>query len=363
MAASSKFTGGSLLIALLAAYSVLQIRNVRKEWFSIGETLFISGVVTFLGFAVGTPKSLTWMAYYFKRVLAALDWQVTWGRRDDSLRGIIGQYPLMRESLGTALYIIFLVAIGWTCYRLIRAYRKGELNRTSQAGAFGILLLGILALDLPIMVSYNYQPRYLLTFMPLLAILAAFFIEDVFLWVKQFGRSAYTTIFMTGLAGIILYSLARLASVTLLFVNDARIPASDFMSTLPRGTSLEHTNYPPNYTGGYFKREHNYPLYIQMGTIDTVPTDKPYEFNQAEAGLLDRQTDYLIVDSFSASRFDDPYVCEQIPLECDFFKQLKTGRSDHYQLIAEFNYSLPWYLPQVVVTFANPEIRIYERIK
>jgi len=79
--------------------------------------------------------------------------------------------------------------------------------------------------------------------------------------------------------------------------------------------------------------------------------------------LDDRQTDYLIIDSFTADKFKDPYFCEQVPLECEFFKQLETGRSNHYRLMADFKYSLPRYLPQVHVLFANPEIRIYERIK
>ena len=162
------------------------------------------------------------------------------------------------------------------------------------------------------------------------------------------------------MGGIILVSFARLASMTLLFVNDSRISASQFMKTLPPGTSLEHTGYPPSYPKGYFEREHNYPMYIQMGTIDVVAEDQ--SINAGEAGLLDRGTDYLIVDSFTADKFNDPYICAQVPVECNFFRQLATGRSDHYQLLAEFRYELPWYLPPVHVTFANPTIRIYERI-
>jgi hypothetical protein len=246
---------------------------------------------------------------------------------------------------------------------VVQAYRRGELNRTSQAGIFSILLLGIFFLDLPIMISYNYQPRYLLTFMPMLAILAAFFIEDIYNRLKQFGKPIYTSAVIIVVSGIVLFSLARLASITLLFVNDARIPATEFMQTLRRGTSLEHTNYPPSYPEGFFSREHNYPLYIQMGTIDAIPTDKPYDFNTGEAGLLERGTDYLIVDSFTAGRFSDAYVCEQVRVECDFFKQLETGGTDHYRLLAEFRYTLPWYLPQLEITYANPAIRIYERIK
>jgi hypothetical protein len=79
--------------------------------------------------------------------------------------------------------------------------------------------------------------------------------------------------------------------------------------------------------------------------------------------LDDRLTNYLVIDNFTADKLNDPYVCQSMPVECDFFKQLATGRSRHYQLIKEFSYSLPPYLPQVKISFVNPEIRIYERIQ
>ncbi len=363
MAASSKYTGASLVAAWLAVYAILQFKNIKKEWFTIGETLFVSGALAFLGFALGTPKALTWMAYFFKRVFDALEWQATWGQRDDSVRGIVGQFPMMQGSLGTALYLLFLAAFLWACTRVIREWRANELSRTSQAGFFGILLIGIFILDLPIMISYNYQPRYVLTFMPMLALLAGFFVHDLYTRAQRLGKSIYSTALIIAFGALVLYSFARLSSIALLFLKDARIPATEFMQTLRPGTSLEHTNYPPSYPDGFFEREHNYPLHIQMGTIDAqAPADKPYEFNQAEQGLLDRGTDYLIVDSFTASRFDDPHVCAQLPNECKFFGQLEAGGSDHYRLLAEFQYELPWYLPRVSVAIANPTIRIYERI-
>ncbi len=364
MAASSKYTGIGLIPALLLIYILIQFKNLKRDWFAIGETLFISGALTFLGFALGTPKALTWMAYFFKRVFTALEWQATWGQRDDSVRGLIGQFPMMQGTLGSALYVLFIAAAVWAGYVVILAWKHKELNRTSQAGFFGMLLLGIFFLDLPIMISYNYQPRYVLTFMPMLAILGAFFVSEVYARLKQSAKPMYATAVVVVIGAIVLYSFSRMVSIALLFINDARIPATEFMKTLRPGASLEHTNYPPSYDGDFFEREHNYPLHIQMGTLDAgVPTDKPYEFNKAEEGLLERGTDYLIVDSFTASRFDDPHVCAQLPNECEFFKQLETGRTEHYQLIAEFSYSLPWYLPRVQVAIANPEIRIYERIK
>ncbi len=363
MAASSKYTGGSMLLAVLLTYLILQRRTIKSDWFRIGETLFIGGALTYLGYALGTPKALTWMAYYFKRVFTALNWQVNYGRNPDSIRGIIGQYSVLQDGLGTALFLLFVGAFLWACYLVVRSIQNRSLNAEAKAGGLALLLLAVIVTDLPIMISYNYQLRYFLPIMPPLAIIAAFFVEELYGMAKKFNPSALPAALTIGVSVIVLYSFARLASIMLLFMNDARIPATQFMLTLPVGASLEHTNYPPAYPEDYFSREHNYPLYITKGATDVVPTDKPYEFNKAEEGLLDRGTDYLIVDNFTADRLKDPYVCEQVPLECEFFAQLEAGETEHYRLIAEFNYTLPPYLPQIRVLFANPTIRIYERIR
>ena len=103
-------------------------------------------------------------------------------------------------------------------------------------------------------------------------------------------------------------------------------------------------------------------IYFVKGN-EPLPVSKQYKINDGEAGLDDRLTDYLVVDSFTADKFNDPYACARMPVECDFFKQLATGRSNHYQLLKEFTYTLPPYLPQINFLFTNPTIRIYERIK
>lgn len=363
MAASSKYTGGSLLLVVLVTYFSLQWRSIKSEWFRIGETLFIGGALTFLGYALGTPKALTWMAFYFKRVFAALNWQVNYGRNPDSVRGFFGQYEVLQQGLGTALYLLFAAAFLWTGYQIVQAIRSRSIQRGSLMSFLAVVLLAIVVFDLPIMISYNFQLRYFLPMMPPLAILAAFFVVDMHGKASTIHPRTLPRILTLVIAGIVLYSFARLTSMALLFINDARIAAGGFMLTLPAGASLEHTNYPPLYPEGYFAREHNYPLYIKKGATDVVPTGKPYEFNMGEAGLLDRGTDYLIVDSFTAGGMNDQYTCEQVPVECEFFAQLETGQSEHYRLIAEFEYSLPPYLPQIQVLFVNPAIRIYERIK
>ena len=227
--------------------------------------------------------------------------------------------------------------------------------------SFAVMLLAVFALDLPMLVSYNYQFRYFLTILPVLAIFSAFLVESAYDQAARQNRS-YAGAVVAAVALIVLYSFARLISVALLFVNDARMPGGKFIETLPTGTSLEATFYTPDIPANHFEREHNYPIYFIRNINDEVPTSKRYVFNAGEAGLDDRQTTYLVIDSFIASRFEDDYTCSIMQLECEFFQELATGQSNHYKLIAEFSYQLPAFLPQIQIEYVNPTIRVFERI-
>ena len=159
------------------------------------------------------------------------------------------------------------------------------------------------------------------------------------------------------------YSTLRLVSISLLFLNDSRIPASEYIASI-RGyqKSIEYTLYPPAIEKRRFERAHNYPIYFVEWVDDTVPTGGRFEYNQGEQGLLDRDTDFFVVDSFTYDRFYTESICMTTPVECDLFKRLLQGEVKNFRLLKEFTYDLPPYLPQLSVTAVNPEIRIYERV-
>jgi hypothetical protein len=363
LAASSKFTGGSLILAPLIVYLIEQKDNIKKKWPSILISLSIGGILAFWGFGLGTPKVLVAPFFYFKHLLPTLQWQTTYGYQPDSIRGILGQYGVMANGLGLALVLLFGTALVWTIWKVVRAYREHTVPEQPQVKSFAVILLVIFVLDLPMMISYNYQLRYFLALMPFLAILAAFFVEEMIQRAKATNKTAYPIVIGLIVSAVILYSIVRIVSLMLLVMNDARIPASAFMGTLRTGTSLEHTFYPPSLPApGYFEREHNYPIYFTRDPNEPLPESKKFKYNAGEAGLVDRKTDYLVVDSFTANKFKNQYFCEAMPVECAFFKQLETGRSEHYKLLAEFEYSLPPYLPQLKFEFINPAIYVYERI-
>ena len=95
---------------------------------------------------------------------------------------------------------------------------------------------------------------------------------------------------------------------------------------------------------------------------DVVPTGGRYEYNLGEQGLLERNTDYFVIDSYTYDRFFIPSICETNPVECDFFKQLIAGEVSSYRLLARFAYRLPAWLPQTGVSAVNPDILIFERV-
>jgi dolichyl-phosphate-mannose-protein mannosyltransferase len=360
MAVSSKYIAITLVIVPAILYLWTKRESVFKRRFEVFETLFIGGILTYLGYAVGTPKALTWMAYYFKRLIPALIYNSNYGVQPDSVRGILGQYSVFSNAVGVPLFLLFISAFIWGCYKLFAAYRAKSLLAERYRA---LLILSILVLDLPIMASYNYPTRFFLPLMPFFAILSALFVSDLYALTKQNTNSLHPKLIGAGLSLILLFSLARLISVMLLFINDARIPAGKFLTSLPTDTSLEHTEYPPTIPAEHFDREHNYPIHFLNTPDEVMPTNKNYLYNVGEVGLDDRQTKYLVVDSFTADKFDQTYTCEIMPVECNFFKQLAEGRSKHYKLIADFSYELPRFLPQLEVSFVNPEIRVYERIE
>ena len=361
LAVSSKYSAVTLFVLPLSIYLWMARGSITKRPLRIVETLFIGSALTYLGYATGTPKALTWMAYYMKRLIPALLYSSSYGVAPDSVKGIVGQYSVVLNSIGLPLFLVFGLAFLWSLYQIFTGWRSGDLKEEKDRI---FLLLAILVIDLPMAVSYNYPIRFFLPLMPLLAILGALFIHDMY---ELAGRakesSLYSRLIGTALGAVVLFSLARVAGVMLLFVHDSRIPASAFVASLPAGTSLEYTYYPPTIPPNHFEREHNYPIFFQKSPDQSPPINKNYVFNRGAAGLDERQTDYLVVDSFTADKLNDPYICQSMPVECDFFKQLATGESQHYKLLKAFSYSLPAYLPQVKISFVNPEIRIYERIR
>ena len=364
LAASSKFTGGSLLLVPLFVFVFMNWNEVRRNWLQSFEMLFIGGALSFGGYILGTPKALLWMAYYFKRVIPALQRYPQYGFNSGTPIGLFGQWPVFEDAVGTFAYYIFILCFIWFVAKII-LWKLGRLQMDeTQAQAIMILAATVLLFDLPFMISINYIPRYFIPFVPFLSILGALFIKEIVEIAKAKNWKYVPQIVSVLLVVGITYSMLRLASTALLFMNDARMPASEFVANLPgEGKTIEYTLYPPIVNKKQFAKAYNYPVFFLKYPTDVVPTGGRYEYNQGEAGLIDRETDYLIVDTLTYGRLYTESVCVTNPVECDFFKRLVAGEIKTFRLMKEFTYTLPPWLPDISLSAVNPEVRIYERVR
>jgi 4-amino-4-deoxy-L-arabinose transferase-like glycosyltransferase len=352
LAASSKYNGGVFILLPLFIFLLEKRKRFFQETLRNVETLFIALLLSFFGFSLGTPKSLLWMSFYFKRMLPALSHHAAYGKTAESVPGIFGQWHVLQNMLGIFVSLFFLAAFLYFSVQILR--RKTNPMLAALLGA-------IIIFDLPILFSYNYQARFFLPFLPFFSVLAALFWEELYRLAPT-NTSRY--LLSLGLGAILLFSFARVLSVRLLLQNDARNAASRFIATLPAETKLEYTMYPPEIPADHFKEEYSYPIFFTKFEGQTVPEvgfGKPYKkFNQGEEGLLKRGTDYFVVDSFTYNRCQNEAVYQTNPLECSFFADLLAGKTS-YRLIGEFTYTLPAFLPQIELNFVNPEIRVYQK--
>jgi hypothetical protein len=300
-----------------------------------------------------------WMSFYFKRAIPAALRFASYGRGPDSLIGLYGQWGTFRSAVGTAAYVLFLVAFVWSAVKLTRSLLKKTQEDQDRMKVVLILLVAIVLFDLPFLISYNYVPRFFLPFLPMFAVLASLFVEDVVSFVKQRGYAVAVPYISVVVILVVAYSFLQVVSVAFLFSNDARTLAGKFLETLEPNTILEYTLYPPTIPENYFAKARNYPIYMIKYPGETVPNDKAYQYNQGEAGLYERNVDYLVVDSFTYIRFDDEFVCQTNPIECDFFQKLLAGKTDLH-LLASFEYRLPPFLPQISLAAVNPDVKVYE---
>lgn len=358
-ATSSKYTGATFGVVTAVVFLVTNGKSLFTNWLRTIETITISFVLIVAGYVIGTPKALLWMSYYFKRMIPAALRNASYGRTPDSLPGVIGQWGVFQSGVGAAVFYLFIVALIWHFVNLIRYSFQKSTEDTDRNNAISVILLAVIIFNIPYLFSYNYQSRFFLPFIPMFSILASLFVEDLIQFFRARKLAFAIPVTWTVVSLIIFTSLLSAISVMLLFKNDARTAASKFISTLEPDTHIEYTLYPPHIPENYFSVARNYPIYFIKYLGEEVPTNKPYQYNLGEEGLYERGADYFVVDSFTYSRFSDEYICETNPVECDFFEKLLAGETS-LRLLGEFEYSLPPYLPQISLTFVNPDVKVYE---
>ena len=350
---SSKYNGIAVVPLVVFVYVLVENKALLKDRLRTLETLLISAVLTFSAYALGTPRAILDASFYFRNMLPAFFKHGAFGHRPDVPRGYIGQWSTIIETYGWLFFILASTALVWVVVRLVQAYREKKWGQ--EESQVLILFLFIALMDFPILFSYNYQGRFFLMLLPPLAVLITMMMRDVSKrWHIGVSRAAWVFVSL-----VIVVGFMRVGSTMLLFLNDARIPASSYTSTFTKKAKVEVTLYPPNMAEEKKLRARDYPIYI-VKFIEQKPAPES-GFNLGEQGLIQRNVDYLILDSFTYERFSDRFICENNQVECDFFEDLFNGRSSYKLLKAFPAYELPWYMPQIRLDFVNPSIMIFQR--
>ena len=359
LAASSKYNGGSIIIAIALIYLIDQRQIIFKNFLRIMETIFIGGILSVFGYAFGTPKSILWLAFYLKRLLPALRHHSIYGRGPESKIGLLTQGGALQSVWGTFFYIWIIIAVIYVLILLFRDFFSSRDLKPPRIALLAMFLV-LVALDIPILLSYNVQRRFFLPMLPIFAIFASLFAQDMLSRVQAKGYRAIIFLTTGGLGLMIGYAFLRVLAISLLLVNDARIEASEYMHRLSHDNTIEYTLYPPSIPRENFSNAHNYPLVFIKYPDQVLPTSKHYEFNVGEVGIEERQPDYLVVDNFTVDRFEKSHICDLHQPDCNFFRHLKDGETA-YKLIATFKYRLPNFLPKPQISFVNPDIYVYQR--
>lgn len=362
MATSSKYNG-AIMVLLPMVIFVLNLKALKLGLFRSLGVMIIGGLLVILGYGIGTPRLFVAPSEYLSKAIPAALLHSEYGFNSGTPFGLYGQWAVFKNAVGDFFYYFFLIAIGWAIVRLVFKWPGKVQMDENRIDLLLILVLNLVVFDLPYLISVNYSPRHFIPFVPIVSILGAMFVEDVMLFLNNKGGSIYKNVVLGILIFGMSYSALRLVGFALLFMNDARIEASSYISTIRGyGKSIEYTLYPPVVNKKQFSRAHNYPIYFVKYEDDVVPTGGRFEYNLGEKGLIDRNTDFFVIDSYTYDRFYTNSVCETNPVECDFFKRLLAGEETSYRLKREFTYRLPSYLPQVNLASVNPDILIFERL-
>lgn len=364
MAASSKYTGVSMVLLPVGVFFLMNWKEARRDWLRSSGPLVVGAALVILGYAIGTPRLLLSPVDYLTRTIPAALRFSQYGFYSETPIGLYGQWAVFEDAVGGFVYYFFLLGFVWSALRVIlRRLGKIQMDEGLAAG-ITIILWNVALFDLPFLISINYVPRHFIPFIPLLSILGALSFEDVVSAARTRGWLLVQPAAFAVLGIGILYSFLRLVSIALLFMNDARVPASEYIEGIRGyGKSIEYTLYPPVIEKKRFERAHNYPIYFVKYPNEELPTGGRYGYNLGEQGLLSRDTDYFVIDSYTYDRFYVASTCAANPVECDFFKRLLAGEVASYRLVRDFVYRLPPWLPQVVIPPVNPDIKFYERVR
>lgn len=357
-AAASKYNGGIIVLIPVIVLFFLAFTHLPKKWLSrLFWQIPLGAVLSMAAYVSGNHSVVSNPRVYFDGLLPALWRLANYGRTPDSTVGLFRQAQQLPDAFGLPFSLLLVISLILFTTFLIIDIRK----KVTSTSVFGLLLVlvSLVLLWVPILSSYNVQPRY---YLPMLPLAASMISIPLVRFQAAFSDNTKLTWIPVVLAGslvcVFFYGCMCLTSANLLFNRDARFRAGNFIDQLPNGVSLEYTLYSPNIN--YAERFESVTYYeIRQAKYLNESAPQTSEL-VGESGIEARKPDVFITSSFATDRFKDAFTCQKHKEECDFFTRLAAGETN-YQLVAEFTYHLPGYLPQLSLPFVNPVIRIYER--
>ncbi|NJN80085.1 MAG: phospholipid carrier-dependent glycosyltransferase [Anaerolineales bacterium] len=217
-AASSKYTGGSLILLPILIFIGLNWNQVITCRLFIVSRLILGGLIAYLGYGIGTPKSISSPIYYFSHVIQALQNLTDYGFNFGTTIGLFGQWPVFKSAVGIFSYYLFIFAFLWFSCKLLLWKLGNVFFEPKQAYGTLVFIIAIMSFDLPFLISINYVERYFIPFVPFLAILSAWFVDEVINISKSKNWNFIQPVIIILLVIGSIYSTLRLVSISLLFI-------------------------------------------------------------------------------------------------------------------------------------------------
>ena len=129
LAASSKYNGGALLILPFALFAIQRGKDLFRDFVASLEVGTIALLAAFAGYALGTPRALLWMSFYFKRVIPALQGHAFYSYRPGRLSGLLRQFDILPKVFGQAMFFLGLAAfVFFLALRIIERKHDGDIE-------------------------------------------------------------------------------------------------------------------------------------------------------------------------------------------------------------------------------------------
>ncbi|MGB9669340.1 MAG: ArnT family glycosyltransferase, partial [Anaerolineales bacterium] len=177
LAIASKYNGIGLILAIVLVFFYTEKLGFSQQPIQLLKTLFIGVGLCLLAYVLSNPTAALHPLQYLHNLLPALHHHSIYARTPISPLGAVGQWQLMIDALGMPVFLLLIVVALYAITQLLLMKYRNTSSDISYRQSVLVLLIVLIALDLPILLSYNLQARFILPLLPPAFALAALSIE------------------------------------------------------------------------------------------------------------------------------------------------------------------------------------------